>query len=106
MIFKKDLLISPDGTQVDYVSDDRTPMRVTASKHGISISESPVLYENAQLQRVAKAIADAFKDHLSLKRTGKPWTEPVTPEVMAETEAAMDRARDLAGIPRPPDDQL
>ncbi len=78
MFFGKVLGISASGPEVQrsHVYGGGREFRITASKYGVSFSESPVISENSDLQRLARAIGDAFKDYRSLRRTGKPHEEP------------------------------
>ncbi len=106
MFFGKVLGITASGTEVQrsHVYGGGREFRITASKYGVSFSESPVISEGADLQRMARAIGDAFKDYRSLRRTGKPHEEPeladpIGGEGAEGHDAGVDRASELAEQP-------
>lgn len=76
--FEKTLILTPDGPTVEYYTMFGNGRRwtVTASKYGVSLDESPLMDQPAQLDAFARAVADAFRDYMSLNRTGKPYSPP------------------------------
>lgn len=42
------------------------PWTITATAEGVRFTESPTLIMNADLQNFAKALSDAFRDHIRL----------------------------------------
>lgn len=82
-MFGSNLLVSSDGTQVEYMHTFGRGRRwtITASKLGVSMSDSPVLTTHDELDQFAQTLSMAFRDFMSLNRTGQPFkhAEPEAP---------------------------
>lgn len=77
-MFEKNILLTSDGPNVEYSHKFGNGRRwsITASKFGVSMSESALVSDKTSLDYFARALADAFRDYMSLVRTGKPFSPP------------------------------
>jgi hypothetical protein len=68
MKFERKKISALTGNTEVHFSLDSSDFKIIADQSGIRLrGESPTLYENEELQSFAKAVSDAFKDHLKLK---------------------------------------
>jgi hypothetical protein len=68
LVFMRQQCVSGDGLEIRYVEQGRRGgFEIIASKEGIILRESGVLCNQQHLQAMAKAVSDAWKDHLRLR---------------------------------------